>query len=320
MRRLLSKLGLGRALYVLFFGPVGRLRAWLRTGPITARRIRLGMAEMEAAADRLEPVVASPTGPEDDLPELHFLLGRRFWYQAAFCAHSFCAASGRDVRPVLYSDGSLDAETVARFCRVFPQTRVESLAEIEERIERALPRERYPALRERRDNYVNLRKLTDVHAGRDGWKLVLDADMLFFRRPDFLVDWLAAPERPCQMIDNVESYGYSRPLMEELTGAPLAERVNVGICGFDGGAIDWDRLEHWTARLIEAEGTSYLLEQALVAMLVAGRECAVAPEREYICKPERPAAANPEAILHHYVADSKKIYFLDDWKQFSTAK
>jgi hypothetical protein len=37
--------------------------------------------------------------------------------------------------------------------------------------------------------------------GSQGWKLVLDSDMLFFRRPDFLLAWLAAPDRPLHMVD-----------------------------------------------------------------------------------------------------------------------
>ena len=58
-----------------------------------------------------------------------------------------------------------------------------------------------------------MRKLTDVHAGRTGWRLFLDSDMLFFARPDFLLAWLADPRQPCHMIDVVSAYGYSPGLM-----------------------------------------------------------------------------------------------------------
>ena len=47
---------------------------------------------------------------------------------------------------------------------------------------------------------------------------MIDSDLLFFRRPDFLVSWLTAPTRPLHAVDFTESYGYSRPLLEQLAG------------------------------------------------------------------------------------------------------
>jgi len=169
-------------------------------------------------------------------------------------------------------------------------------------------------LRERRAHYPNLRKLTDVHAGAHGWRLVLDSDMLFFRRPDFLLAWLAAPDRPLHMVDVQDSYGYSRARLESLAGAPLPLRLNVGLCGLRSDALDWEKLEFWCRRLIEAEGTSYYLEQALVAMLLAGRDCAVAPAGDYLLLPPEDECRAPRAVMHHYVAQSKRGYFRHAWR------
>ncbi|HXA13545.1 MAG TPA: glycosyl transferase family 2, partial [Opitutaceae bacterium] len=169
-------------------------------------------------------------------------------------------------------------------------------------------------LRERRAHYPNLRKLTDVHAGASGWRLVLDSDMLFFRRPDFILDWLASPTRPLHMVDVQDSYGYSRSLLESLAGAPLPPRVNVGLCGLRSDALDWEKIESWCRRLIEAEGTSYYLEQALVAMLLAGHDCAVAPAEDYLLLPSEDECRTPRAVMHHYVAQSKRGYFRHAWR------
>jgi len=172
-------------------------------------------------------------------------------------------------------------------------------------------------LRERWAAYPNIRKLTDVHVGSRGWKLVLDSDMLFFRRPEFLLAWLAAPTRPLHLVDVQESYGYSRALMRSLAGRPIPPLVNVGITGLASGSLDWERLERWCRELIAAEGTSYYLEQALIAMLVAGQLCAVAPAADYIVLPTETECRNPRAVLHHYVADSKRWYFRETWKHAS---
>ena len=40
------------------------------------------------------------------LPEVHFLTGKRFWYQTAFCLHTLQVHSGRVFRAVFHDDGS----------------------------------------------------------------------------------------------------------------------------------------------------------------------------------------------------------------------
>jgi len=199
--------------------------------------------------------------------------------------------------------------------RLFPQVRFISETATIARLDEHLPVSRYPALRERWLHYPNIRKILDVHAGARGWKLVIDSDLLFFRRPTLLLDWFARPTLPLHAVDCETSYGYTRPLMNSLAGKPVAELVNVGLTGLDGAEVDWDRLEHWSRRLIDAEGTHYYLEQALIAMLVAGRPCTIAPATDYVTLPRPPEATQCDATMHHYVAGSKRWYFQHNWRR-----
>lgn len=306
------RLGLGKLALVLWHRPAGRFRDSIRHGgPWQERRTERGRREMEAAAHTL-PVLPTAAGPA---VELHLLTGRRFWYQTAFCLWTFARHADRPLAPVIYDDGSLTGEFRAPLARLFPAARFVSLAETAARLEEHLPATRFPALRERWLNYPNIRKLTDPHLGRSGWKLVLDSDLLFFHRPSFLLDWLATPARPLHAVDCETSYGYSRPLMNELAGAPVANLVNVGLTGLNSSEIDWERLEHWCHTLITRENASYYLEQALIAMLVAGRPCAIAPAADYVTLPEPPEARDCRAVMHHYVAHSKRWYFQRNWRQ-----
>jgi hypothetical protein len=116
-------------------------------------------------------------------------------------------------------------------------------------------------------------------------------------------------------VDCTESYGYSRSLMERLAGAPIPPLVNVGLCGLRGETLDWTELEAWCAELITRERTNYYLEQALVAMLVAGQSCAVVPAADYITMPGKAEVLEPSAVMHHYVAESKRWYFRHAWRQ-----
>lgn len=304
----------GRLLYQMWHRPLARISQCRASGGLWEEyRTEQGRRRMEKAARKMK---AMP-GTGKDGTALHLLTGRRFWYQTVFCLASWIQAAGKVPAIVLYDDGSLEAGQRDRLLGIFPSASILSCEEIRSRLDQFLPERQYPRLRERWQHYPNIRKLTDVHAGSRGWKLVLDSDLLFFRQPAFLLDWLAAPDRPLHAVDCEESYGYSRPLMESLAGAPLPEKLNVGLCGLQSETIDWDRLEFWTGKLIDQENTHYYLEQALTAMLVAGQACAAAPAGDYVTYPRAPEALACQAVMHHYVAGSKRWYFRQNWEKIA---
>jgi hypothetical protein len=265
---------------------------------------------MEAAASRLPPQRV----PAPGAPEVCFLTGRRFWYQTAFCCWSLRHHAGCDLRPVFIDDGTFDHALHAECLRLFPGADVETAAAIECRLEAHLPAAEYPTLRSQRLTYVHLRKLTDVHAGCTGWRVVLDSDMLFFRRPTALLEWLAHPNRLLHMHDVQDSYGYPQGTLARLAGCPLPARLNVGICGLRSEAIDWRQLEAWCAELLRRHGTSYYQEQALVALWVSRHSALCLPDQDFLVMPDEAECRSPTAVLHHYVDLSKRGYFRHAWR------
>ncbi len=306
-------LGLGKLALAVWHNPIARVRdSWRNGGPFAERETERQRREMVAAAATLP---ALPARPGASRITLHLLTGRRFWYQTAFCLHSFARQTESGVNAALYDDGTFDEPLRSQLGRQGPGFTFHSASSIRERLDDLLPAARFPVLRERWKNYPNIRKLTDPHLGSTDWKLVIDSDLLFFRRPGFLLDWLAAPDRILHAIDCEESYGYSRRLMERLAGAPIPPLVNVGLCGLRSDSLNWAEIESWCAELIAREKTSYYLEQALVAMLAArAQPCAVAPSADYLTKPGRAEGRAPTGVMHHYVAESKRSYFRDGWR------
>jgi hypothetical protein len=250
---------------------------------------------------------------------VHVLTGNKFWYQTAFCLWSLAKASGREVRAVVHDDGSLRREQAEQLQHIFPGTRIEWIAEAEDKLNRLLPESRYPTLRRRRRELPLMKKILDVHAGGTGWNLFMDADLLFFQRPDFLLDWWDDPSQPLTSVDAEYAYGYPLELLEELAGAKVRPLINTGLSGHRSDAIDWDKMEYWCRTLIERAGTHYYQEQALVALHVAGQDCAVLPSDDYITLPVLPEALECKAVMHHYVAGSKPWYFRHNWKRFVSA-
>lgn len=310
-RSLSRRLQLGRILYLVYYRPWGEIQRRQRWGIVNSFLADWGQQQMKRAALTLPPIGVEPNA---NLIDIYFLSGEKFWYQTAFCAYSLMQQSSLPWRPHIYDDGTLKVWQAAELQRIFPHAEIAAIADIEARVEANLPVARFPSLRERRANYPNLKKLIDIHVGTSGWKLVLDSDLLFFREPTFLSTWARSPQHPCHLVDVISAYGYSLDLMSELAGAPIPQRLNVGICGLNSDELDWEKIEFWCRTTIAREGTSYYQEQALIAMLMAGRDRAIAPEREYIVMPEREEVMQPQAVMHHYVDLSKPWYFRYGWK------
>lgn len=300
----------GKLVYHLWYRHYTPLRElWRDGGPWQRRRTEAGRLEMEAAVPRLVPTVG--TGAP---VTLYLLTGKKYWYQTAFCLWTFAHHSGRPLAPVIHDDGSLTAMQRDGLQRLFPATRFVSDTEAVATLDQALPAARFPFLRERRRAFALLRKITDIHAGQHGWRLFIDSDMLFFRRPDFLLAWHDAPDRPLRGEDIINAYGYRLELLAELAGRPVPERVNTGTLGLRSDAIDWDRMEYWCRELQTRVGPHYYQEQALIALLLAGVDCAVPPPQDHVVLPRPPEALAPRAVMHHYVAHSKRWYFQYRWR------
>src|SRR5436190_23363265 len=186
-RTMAGQLGIGRLFYRLWHQPVGFLNRALNEGPLEVWRTARGHQAMRTAASRLPRCTKMPDG---NVP-VCFLTGHKFWEQTAFCAWSLMQASNRVFPWIVFDDGSLSHIEQAALQRVLGgHTRWVTPREAEDTLNRVLPSSRFGALRTRRLLYPNLRKLVDVHALSGGPELVLDSDLLFFRRPDFLLGWL----------------------------------------------------------------------------------------------------------------------------------
>jgi hypothetical protein len=310
---LATRFGAGRLALHYYHEPLSAVRrSLLAGGPLETRRTERGRAAMIEAARALPPLTP-PAG--DRMLEVSFLSGADYWYQTLFCLYSLQIHSPSRIDAVIHDDGSLDDDTMGAIARVAPWVRFVRPTEIEARLDDTLPVSRFPTLRARRIHYPHIRKLCDLHVGQRGWRAVLDSDMLFFRPPTAFLDWLAAPDRPCHLVDPQRAYGYSRELMAELSGFAEPDRVNVGLCGLRSESIDWERLEYWCRTTLEREGPSYLQEQALTALLLAGQDCLRLPDTDYRVLPSLMEGRNPSAALHHYVAQSKRSYFQHGWRR-----
>ncbi len=303
----------GKFLYHAWHKPRGAIAAANRQGWVNTWLSARGRVAMERAAADLPSLAA----PEHDAPQIWFLTGNKFWYQTIFCAYSLQQSAESSFVFMILDDGTLTPDLCDVIRRVLTGCVIIDAHQIVARLDASMPASKFPILRARRIVYPHLRKLTDVHAGGCGWKLVLDSDMLFHSRSPTLMNWLESPTCPIHMRDIETAYGYSDSLLRELAGGAVPERVNVGVCGLRSDAIDWERLEHWCRVLMEREGSHYLQEQALTAMLVRDGHLELPLSESVVC-PNEAQNMSPTASLHHYVAESKSWYFRYAWRSVAS--
>jgi len=302
----------GRLVYLCFHAQLGRFRSlFLDGGPAERARTEIGRAEMEATAALL-PTLPIPT-PE--APEVHFLTGRRYWFQTAFLLTSL--APHVSLRAIIHDDGSLDEPTRERLLSLAPGARVVGDTEASEQLDALLPAARFPRLRARREGLVLFRKIIDVHVGNPGWNLFLDSDQLALRRPTLLADWLLAPSTALHMTDVGDAYGCSPHALDRIAGGHVPRRVNTGILGLRGDTLDWEQMENHCVALDGLMRPHYYHEQALIAMQLAKQPNRQAtPPADYVVLPRPPEAIAPRAVWHHYVAGSKRWYYQNQWRRF----
>lgn len=258
----------------------------------------------------LAPVTSYSNGME-----VYFLTGINYMYQTLFCIQSLAKVSSTRFKFILVDDGSFNNKLVRIVSKHLPGAVIITQKTIEENLDKILPRQQFNALRQKRKIYPHLKKLTDIHTiPNNNWKLVLDSDMLFWANPILIIKWLKNPVMPLYMQDCQNSYGYSRALMEALSGRHIPDMINVGVIGLNSSCINWNKLNNWVQVLEEKEGTSYYLEQALTAMLIGENQAEVLPSNEYIVNPDKATIANRTGMLHHYVDLSKEGYFKKAWK------
>ena len=303
--------GAGKFLLYGYHRPIGLIRNSIAEGgPIEQVRTELGRRRMEQAAwhwQELEP------RPDRFAARVNYLSGEKFWYQTLACFISLQQHCPFRLTPVIHDDGTLGPTIRQAITRVVAWTEFIDIATINSRLDRELPETRFPSLRARRRVYPHLRKLTDIHVGQSDWGLVLDSDMLFFKRPQALLDWFCNP-RPIYMQDIADAYGYSPALMRELADGPVLSKVNVGLYALDRSRIDWDDMETWCRTQLEREKPSYLQEQGLTALLLSRQVASALPVEDYRLMPDAREGKAPKAALHHYVAASKRSYFQHGWK------
>jgi hypothetical protein len=246
--------------------------------------------------------------PPDDTP-VHILSGKDDWLLACWMLASWFHHTGRNWQVILHDDGHLPAEAAAAFEKIAPAVRRISAQEADRAVIDALSS--HPACRDYRLAHPLARKIFDVPTLTPGERfIILDSDVLFFRKPDFILRWCAAGSDECWFNQDV-SEAFPIPVAEvrEQLGIDLWPRVNSGLCLLNRPAIDLDLCERALRETTLLKGHIWLVEQSLFAI------CASARNRGGLLPPEYEVSlekkARPDAVARHYVGAVRQRFYAD---------
>jgi hypothetical protein len=251
----------------------------------------LDRQKQEAARRHYDRKVLStrPFVTGEDCPhfEMHTLLGHKHVGMTLWCVKSFLHYSGRKYIVVLHDDGSLterDVETLKKhLVNVKVVRRTDADALIREKIKhlpnccdyRFSPKETSDHRGVKYNMHIFALRLFDFNLLSAATKtLVLDADILFFKKPQEIIEWAEDPEDRNSLY-SIEQYIPQRNARYEVIGferkVPPPTAANAGLLCFDKRGYDLGLIEDWIGRNREKMDKYATFEQSTYNHLVQTR-------------------------------------------------
>jgi hypothetical protein len=302
-----------------------------------SRKIEKVLREMKRRRLRRR-VALTPPSPHanQDVPfSPHCLTCHDDLLMAICSAKSLNLAIEKPLPWIFHDDGSLTGADKELLRLHFPGCRVIDRAEADDRF-RDGTEEYFPLLdRGRRKSPPLLLKLADVHVfARRDRILYVDSDILFFKRPDNLMEVLENAPGNYSTKDIATAYTAKPEILEELTGVRPLDRVNSGILVLNRAEIALGKIAAALTAidLVEQERVTHhdhLIEQTLVAILMtSGASGAAHLPPEYDLYLEKGLQGD---VCRHYVGGIRHLFELEGlrtllvdlnfetrWRRFAT--
>ncbi len=218
------------------------------------------------------PIRTARAGPT----EVRVLTWRRDWVNVIWALKSFYHASGVEY-PLVIHDGGLAPGQADILLRHFPDATFVPSSEAEARIAREFTRRGLVKCLEYRRLNPSTLKLFDFFAFSSAEHvLTIDSDIVFFRRPDELVDFSPDTSPNLYNKDAIEAYTLTPDELEVAFGVRPPPRINSGLGLARRVSIDFESIERWLhdPRLFE---NRWVTEQTLHAMCSARYGVALLP-------------------------------------------
>lgn len=242
--------------------------------------------------------------PRPDLPSMdvsvHVVTGENDYRYAAWMLASWSHFTERDWPVYIHDDGSLPPEAARFYEALLPRVTIIPRTQANKEVDAALAP--FPLCIQCRNRHNLGLKLYDPRHYAPGERyILLDSDLIFYRRPDLLLDWADDPAdgRFFFMEDVQDASALPHDEVREKLGFELLEKVNSGLCLLSKELMDLDFMEDCLRKTGLLQTTRWTFEQTLFALCASrhGKGGLLPPEYHLTLG----TAAREDAVVRHYV-------------------
>jgi len=245
---------------------------------------------------------------------VHVLTGDKDWLLSAWALASFLHFSEVGWPIVIHDDGTLPDEAAELFKELFPSCRIIPRNQSDAEVGRALLP--YPFCLDYRNTHpLGLKVFDMAHYAGDDRFIVLDSDVLFFRKPQEILDWATKPlAKDCWFNEDVQEASLitAAEAREEL-GVKLWSRVNSGLCLVYRPAIDLDFCDRALALTSILRGHIWRVEQTLFALCASRNSRGGLLPRTYEVTLKK--HASKDIVARHYVGAVRDRFYGEGLKR-----
>jgi hypothetical protein len=250
-------------------------------------------------------------GLTDGRCEIHVLTSRQDWLNLIWTLKSFYAASRQKYELCIHDDGSLDEPARSGLSKHFPSARIIDRDAADREVLPTL--EDFPRCRSFRESNHLAPKLFDFrHYLRSDRMLLLDSDVLFFRRPDELLRRIEDPAYRQNTVNADVATGYTvDPVAAGAQfGIEVPERFNSGLGVINRASL---RLE-WIEEFLGFPGILghfWRIEQTLFALLSARYGVELLPDEYRVSL----ARGTENCVAKHYVGAVRHLMYAEGMRK-----
>ncbi len=250
--------------------------------------------------EQTPPVLTTPYGESDEIPELHLLTGTGSVGDLLYAAKSFVTHYEAPLTLVIHGDGTLTTTDTRRLTRHFPNGRVFTKDERDEPVLSQLEEEGAEKCISFRKANVLAYKLLDVSIlARSKHFIIMDTDCLAFQSLGRIQDHIAENPGAMGYMKDPQAWPYSvsRETGKEIVGTTLTPHVNSGLVVLPLASIEIRQIENWLSSS-SFSLKSHFAEQTLYGFLASVHPSKVFSPSDYkIGKPD-----DCETVFAHYAA------------------
>lgn len=218
-------------------------------------------------------------------------------------AVSFEHHTGRKWNFHIHEDGTVDDDARRKIRNVLPDVRLINREESDARASDVfLAHPKCYAQRKRHNLFL---KFSDFAAFASGERfIVLDSDVVFFRRPGEIIEWVDSGKDTCRYNkDTREKYCLPRGPIEQSMQLEMWPRFNSGLILLPRASMDWQLAERFIGQFETTVHHPQFFEQTLYALMGSawGRGGALPPSYEISWGYFR----HRDAVCRHYVGEFK---------------